>query len=409
MPTKRARAVAARARRSFVAPREVAEGDELVVRSRQNYDPDLSNFNQDDEKELLVLNTAGEWQPALSLFEYVQQSLVELCAGYIEASADKASDEGWEDYVRDHLGGELDWRELCDCDDARGVYAKPVGLTRGNYTTVDTLLSCVTPQCAADIIERRREELAGIRVLRLVAVRLRVPHEIVGEIESFVAAPAKDSVPFRCDELPSFMRSLSEDYEREAWDCHLDGCIVSAGHLGGAEIWKGKIYGKHLNDDLHKAWILLPRRLLQQYVAHPFAFSTTDDDDAWPADAIDFYEPESGHRTYIFEFADGAQQERTFECFVLHPYFVEMKRQAEERMRAHYRRRAAQDRQRRTLRQLERAVLERGRRPYEVASRTAGGALAVAAGALIVWAGSEMTAAAAAAGFAGAAASLFVA
>ena len=180
MRRQRARAIAARARRSFVAPREVAEGDELVVRSRQNYDPNQSNFNQDDEKELLVLNTAGEWQPALSLFEYVQQSLVELCAGYIEASEDKASDEGWEDYVRDHLGGEnyIEWRDLCDCDDARGVYATPVGLTRGNYTDIDTLLSLVTPKSTAGIIERRREELAGIRALRLVAVRLRVPHEI---------------------------------------------------------------------------------------------------------------------------------------------------------------------------------------------------------------------------------------
>ena len=371
MPTNLAKVIAARARRSFVAPREVAEGDELVVRSRQDYDD-----SQDEEvtKELLVLNTAGEWQPALSLFEYVQQSLVELCAGYIEASEDKASDEGWEDYVRDHLGGEnyIEWRDLCGCHDARGFYAKPVGLTRGNYTTVDTLLSCVTPQVAADIIERRRKELAGIRVLRLVALRLRVPLEIVGQIEGFVAAPAKDSVPFRRDELPGFMQSLSEKYEYEAWDCHLDGCIVSAGHLGGAEIWKGKIYGKHLNDDLHKAWILLPRRLLQQYVEHPFVFGLQDEDDEWPAGAIEVYESVPGRRTYHFEDANGESWQRTFECFVLHPYFVEWNRREKERWDEYYRQRAAQDRQRRTLRQLERAVLERGRRPYEVASRTAG-------------------------------------
>jgi hypothetical protein len=386
MPRNRfRRAIAARARRSFVAPREMAEGDELVVRSRQNYDPDLSNYNQDDEKELLVLNTAGEWQPALSLFEYVQQSLVELCAGYIEASADKASDEGWEDYVRDHLGGELDWRDLCDCDDARGVYARPVGLTRGNYTSVDTLLSCVTPQVAADIIERRRKELAGIRILRLVAVRLRVPHELVGQIESFVA-PAKDSVPFRRDELPGFMQSLSERYEYEAWDCHLDGCIVSAGHLGGAEIWKGKIYGKHLNDDLHKAWILLPRRLLQQYEEQAFVFSLPEDQEEWPADAIEVWEPSPGRRTYIFEDADGESWQRTFECFVLHPYFVEWNRREKERWDAHYRRLEEQRRRERVRMQLELAGLERGRRPYEIASRTAGGALTVAAGALLVWA-----------------------
>ena len=256
----RARAIAARARRSFVAPREVAEGDELVVRSRQNYDPDSSNYNQDDEKELLVLNTAGEWQPALSLFEYVQQSLVELCAGYIEASADKASDEGWEDYVRDHLGGELDWRDLCDCDDARGVYATPVGLTRGNCTTVDTLLSCVTPQVAAGIVEGRRKELASIRALRLVALRFQVPQDIVRHIESFFA-PAKDSVPFRRDELPGFMQSLSREYMRRGWDSFLGGSRVAAGSLGDAEIWKGRFS----EDECQRDWILLPRKLLQQH------------------------------------------------------------------------------------------------------------------------------------------------
>ena len=392
MPRNRfRRAIAARARRSFVAPREAAEGDELVVRSRQNYDPDSSNYNQDDEKELLVLNTAGEWQPALSLFEYVQQSLVELCAGYIEASADKASDEGWEDYVRDHLGGELDWRDLCDCDDARGVYATPVGLTRGNYTDIDTLLSLVTPKSTAGIIERRREELAGIRALRLVAVRLRVPHEIVGQIESFFA-PAKDSVPFRRDELPGFMQSLSERYEYEAWDCPIDGCIVSAGHLGGVEIWKAQFYAKHY-DNCHDDTIVLPRKLVPQYEEQPFMFSLPDADyDEWPAGAIEVYESVPGRRTYVFEDADGDREGRTFECFVLHPYFVELKRQAEERMRAYYRLREDQVRSDRVRMQLELAGLERGRRPYEVASRTAGGALAVAAGALLVWAGSTASA-----------------
>ena len=387
MPRNRfRRAIAARARRSFVAPRELAEGDELVVRSRQNYDPDQSNYNQDDEKELLVLNTAGEWQPALSLFEYVQQSLVELCAGYIEASADKASDEGWEDYVREDLGGELDWRDLCDCDDARGVYATPVGLTRGNYTDIDTLLSLVTPKSTAGIIERRREELAGIRALRLVAVRLRVPHEIVGQIESFFA-PAKDSVPFRRDELPGFMQSLSEKYEYEAWDCHLDGCSVSAGHLGGAEIWKAQIYAKHYSN-CHEDTIVLPRKLLQQYVEHPFVFRLPGDDEEWPVDAFDELESRPGHRTFVFQ--DG--EERTFECFVLHPYFVEMKRREREEMDAYFRRCREEETQRRTLMQLELAGLERGRRPHEVASRTAGSALAVAAGALLVWAGSTASA-----------------
>ena len=311
----RARAIAARARRSFVAPRQVAEGDELVVRTRQDYD---DSRDEEYTKELLVLNTAGEWQPALSLFEYVQQSLVELCAGYIEASGDIAGDEDWEEYV--------DWRDLCDCHNAWEVYAK----ARYDHTTVDTLLSLVTPQSAAGIIKRRRKELAGIRVLRLVAVRLRVPHELVGQIESFVA-PAKDSVPFRRDELPGFMRSLSEDYEREA---SLDGpfecCSVSAGHVGGAEIWKGRFY--HGSHPLQKDWILLPRKLLQQHEEQPFVFfGCPDEFDPWPAGAVTFEDSRPGHRTYLFEDANGGQHARTFECFVLHPYFAERKRRAEER------------------------------------------------------------------------------
>jgi hypothetical protein len=143
---------------------------------------------------------------------------------------------------------------------------------------------------------------------------------------------------------------------------------------------------------------VLPRKLLQQYEEHPFVFSLPDDDEEWPVDAFDELESRPGHRTFVFQ--DG--EERTFECFVLHPYFVEMERREQEEMDAYFRRCREQETQRRTLMQLELAGLERGRRPYEVASRTAGGALAVAAGALLVWAGSELTAAAAA-GFAGAA------
>ena len=364
----RARAIAARARRSFVAPREVAEGDELVVRTRQDYD---DSRDEEYTKELLVLNTEGEWQPALSLFEYVQQSLVELCAGYIEASGDIAGDEDWEEYV--------DWRDLCDCHNAWEVYAK----ARYDHTTVDTLLSLVTPQSAAGIIKRRREELAGIRALRLVAVRLRVPHDVVGQIESFFA-PVKDSVPCRRNELPGFMQSLSEEYVREAWDGPFECCSVSAGHVGGAEIWKGEFsHGVH---SLQGDWIVLPRKLLQQHVEHPFVFSPPDDDeDEWPAGAIEVLESAPGHRTYLFEDA-GGQHARTFECFVLHPYFVEMKRREQEEMDAYFRRCREAETQRRTLMQLELAGLERGRRPYEIASRTAGSALTVAAGALLVWA-----------------------
>ena len=215
--------MSARARRSFVAPRDLghaAEGDELVVKMQLDY----HGVSRRGQKELLVLNKSGEWQPALSLFEYVQQSLVELCAGYIEISADKAIEAS-----ADNSSDEDCWY------DARSVYAEPLGLTQDERTDIDWLLGCVTPQVAAGIVEGRRKELASIRALRLVALRFQVPQDIVRHIESFFA-PAKDSVPFRRDELPGFMRSLSEDYEREA---SLDGpfecCSVSAGHVGGAE------------------------------------------------------------------------------------------------------------------------------------------------------------------------------
>ena len=311
MPTDEATALAARARRSFVAPRDLghaAEGDELVLKINQD-------GRRGKTKELLVLNTDVEWQPALSLFEYVQQSLVELCAGYIEISADNSSDdEGWEED---------------DCwYDARSVYADPVGLTQDERTDVDWLLGCVTPQVAAGIVERRRKELASIRALRLVALRFQVPQDIVRHIEGFFA-PAKDSVPFRRDQLPSFMQSLSQEYMRRGWDSFLGGSRVAAGSLGDAEIWKGRFS----EDECQRDWILLPRKLLQQHEEQPFVFfGCPDEFDPWPAGAVTFEDSRPGHRTYIIEDADGGQHPGpTFECFVLHPYFAERKRRAEER------------------------------------------------------------------------------
>ena len=308
MATDQAAAMSARARRSFVAPRDLghaAEGDELVLKINQD-------GRRGKTKELLVLNTDGEWQPALSLFEYVQQSLVELCAGYIEASADKPREQGWTNVPHD----------------AWHVYAEPVGLTRADITDIDTLLCFVTTRVAAGIVKRRSKELASIRALSLVALRNQVPKDIVGHIESFFA-PAKDSVPFRRDQLPSFMQSLSEKYRRRAWDSFLGGSVVAAGSLGGAEIWKGQFS----EDECQRDWTLLPRKLLQQHEEQPFVFfGCPDEFDPWPAGAVTFEDSRPGHRTYIIEEADGGQRPGpTFECFVLHPYFAERKRRAEER------------------------------------------------------------------------------
>ena len=309
MPTDEATALAARARRSFVAPRDLghaAEGDELVLKINQD-------GRRGKTKELLVLNTDGEWQPALSLFEYVQQSLVELCAGYIEASADKPREQGWTNVPHD----------------AWHVYAEPVGLTRADITDIDTLLCFVTTRVAAGIVKRRSKELASIRALSLVALRNQVPKDIVGHIESFFA-PAKDSVPFRRDQLPSFMHSLQREYMRQSLENSrlYAGSSVSAGRLGDAEIWKGRFS----DDDCRRDWILLPKKLLQQHEDQPFVFSSLPDEgDEWPDGAVDFFESRPGHRTYIVEDADGRHRRGpTFDCIVLDPYFAELRRRAQE-------------------------------------------------------------------------------
>ena len=312
MPTDEATALAARARRSFVAPRDLghaAEGDELLVKMQLDY----HGVQRRGQKELLVLNKSGEWQPALSLFEYVQQSLVELCAGYIEASADKPREQGWTNVPHD----------------AWHVYAEPVGLTRADITDIDTLLCFVTTRVAAGIVKRRSKELASIRALSLVALRNQVPKDIVGHIESFFA-PAKDSVPFRRDQLPSFMHSLQREYMRQSLENSrlYAGSSVSAGRLGDAEIWKGRFS----DDDCRRDWILLPKKLLQQHEDQPFVFSSLPDEgDEWPDGAVDFFESRPGHRTYIVEDADGRHRRGpTFDCIVLDPYFAELRRRAQE-------------------------------------------------------------------------------
>ena len=76
----------ARARRSLVAPvQNPAQGDTLVVIDRTHW------FSGRDEEgrphALLVLATNGQWQPAKSLFEYVQQNVIETCASAIEDEA----------------------------------------------------------------------------------------------------------------------------------------------------------------------------------------------------------------------------------------------------------------------------------------------------------------------------------
>ena len=72
----------ARARRSLVAPvQNSPQGDTLVVIERTMEDEEYR------PQPLLVLATNGRWQPAKSLFEYVQQDVIETCASAIEDEA----------------------------------------------------------------------------------------------------------------------------------------------------------------------------------------------------------------------------------------------------------------------------------------------------------------------------------
>ena len=78
----------ARARRSLVAPvQNPAKGDTLVVIERTDYGQG-GRAKESRPHKLLVLATNGQWQPAKSLFEYVQQEVIETCASTIE-------DEEW--------------------------------------------------------------------------------------------------------------------------------------------------------------------------------------------------------------------------------------------------------------------------------------------------------------------------
>ena len=81
----------ARARRSLVAPvQNPAKGDTLVVIERTDYGQG-GRAKESRPHKLLVLATNGQWQPAKSLFEYVQQKVIETCASAIEDEAARKS------------------------------------------------------------------------------------------------------------------------------------------------------------------------------------------------------------------------------------------------------------------------------------------------------------------------------
>ena len=88
MPTARSKALAARAGRSFIDPvkqtlpseRAKAQEEGLVTVWREE-DEDGETVGQ--PRPLVVLDKNGQWRPARSLYEYVQQNVVEICAAKI--------------------------------------------------------------------------------------------------------------------------------------------------------------------------------------------------------------------------------------------------------------------------------------------------------------------------------------
>ena len=149
MPTARSKALAARAGRSFIdpvkqtLPSERAKAQEEGLVTVWSEDSSSGWRVNGQPRPLVVLDKNGQWRPARSLYEYVQQNVVEICAAKIHhdeqgepPSYENNYNEGWED--------------------ATEVYAKPVGLkTSGG---IDTFLSDITPSFAGFIVTQRRNE-----------------------------------------------------------------------------------------------------------------------------------------------------------------------------------------------------------------------------------------------------------
>ena len=256
MPTARSKALAARAGRSFIDPVKTAlpserakaqeEGLVTVWREESEYGERVAG----QPRPLVVLAKNGtQWRPALSLYEYVQQNVVEICAAKIH------HDEHGEppSYENNYSDG---W------EDAREVYATPVGLkTSGG---IDSLLRCITPSFAGFIVEQRRNEESAMRFLRVIARRVNVPDDCVKHVEAFAGLlPARDAVPCRREQLPAFMQRL---YELKMDDvAYNDSRFIygslRSGHAGSAEVWTGSS-----GDEFSTSrWTLLPRKFVPQY------------------------------------------------------------------------------------------------------------------------------------------------
>jgi len=315
MPTARSKALAARAGRSFIdpvkqtLPSERAKAQEEGLVTVWSEDSSSGWRVNGQPRPLVVLDKNGQWRPARSLYEYVQQNVVEICAAKIHhdehgdpPSYENNYSDGWED--------------------ATEVYAKPVGLkTSGG---IDTFLSDVMPSIAGFIVNQRRNEESAMRFLRVIARRVNVPDDCVKHIEAFAGLlPARDSVPCRREQLPAFMQRLYEVHKDEIClnNSHFDHVSLKSGHAGSAEVWKGSFGDEYSSDD----WTLLPRKLVPQFHEVPTSFGENRGGETWwPEDVVDELAPEApGHKTFLYgEYSqDGRYYENCYTKTI--PWFEE--------------------------------------------------------------------------------------
>jgi hypothetical protein len=291
MPTARSKALASRAGRSFIDPvkqtlpseRAKAQEEGLVTVWREE-DEDGETVGQ--PRALVVLDKNGQWRPARSLYEYVQQNVIEICAAKIHHD-EHGEPPSWEN---NYSHG---WEHATE------VYAKPVGLKYSGG--IDTFLSNITPSFAGFIIKQRRNEESAMRHLRVIARRVNVPDDCARIIEAFAGLlPARDAVPCRREQLPAFMQRL---YERHMDDlAYNDSRFIYvsllSGHAGSAEVWKGSFGDKYTSD----RWTLLPRKLVPQYHEVPASLGDGRGGETWwPEDCLDECAPEApGHKTFLY-------------------------------------------------------------------------------------------------------------
>ena len=256
--------------------------------------------------ELHVLNTEGRWQPARSLYEYVQQNVVEICSVWDEqnpADAESSDDDGPPEWDSAH--------ELAH------------HLHREERGDIAVLFRSITRHFAYYIVTQRRAAVLGIRYFRVAAQRARVPVEIMKHIESFAGVlPAKDSVPCRRDQLPAFMQRLVEQYMDDRSDSHWWQARVSSSiEVRGTTVWTGWFGGSYSCDE----WTVMPRRLLAQYQEVPASLNeriANWDHGQYPENAIDEIDAGPGFKTFLMPGEDPGDEyvELTLDWFNKRPW-----------------------------------------------------------------------------------------